>query len=218
MGANGRDIIRHVKLRQRIEVNACVCRWISAVTPIETTYRGYKFRSRLEARWAVFFDYAGIRYEYEPEGFDLDGVWYLPDFWLPEDRLWVEIKPEVPSGVDAAKLQAFHAALDKTEGGPQCRIIVGSPYYDGHQHSYGVYYVTYQGAFKWYLEHWTECPLCHQVRLRNYWAAYSKGTDALTCLTEVRPRVLTATGFILNSPRLRAAYDAARGARFERAS
>ena len=30
------------------------------VKPIETTYNGYKFRSRLEARWAVFFDSAEI--------------------------------------------------------------------------------------------------------------------------------------------------------------
>lgn len=48
---------------------------------IETEYNGYKFRSRLEARWAVFFDAAGIKYEYEPEGFDLgNGLRYLPDF------------------------------------------------------------------------------------------------------------------------------------------
>jgi hypothetical protein len=36
---------------------------------------------RLEARWAVFFDALGIRYEYEKE-FDLACTHYLPDFWL----------------------------------------------------------------------------------------------------------------------------------------
>lgn len=61
--------------------------------PIETVYKGYKFRSRLEARWAVFFDNAGIKYEYEPEGFQLNGVWYLPDFYLPWFHAYVEIKP-----------------------------------------------------------------------------------------------------------------------------
>ena len=30
------------------------------IKAIETIYNGYKFRSRLEARWAVFFDEAGI--------------------------------------------------------------------------------------------------------------------------------------------------------------
>ena len=54
------------------------------IKAIETEYNGYRFRSRLEARWAVFFDELGIKYQYEPEGFDLDGTLYLPDFYLPE--------------------------------------------------------------------------------------------------------------------------------------
>lgn len=60
---------------------------------IETEYDGYRFRSRLEARWAVFFNAAGIRYQYEPEGFDVDGVWYLPDFYLPDFDVYCEVKP-----------------------------------------------------------------------------------------------------------------------------
>lgn len=67
---------------------------------IETVYNGYKFRSRLEARWAVFFDSVGIKYQYEPEGFVLrDGTRYLPDFYLPDvylrhggKGLYVEVK------------------------------------------------------------------------------------------------------------------------------
>ena len=50
------------------------------VKPIETIYDGYRFRSRLEARWAVFFKTLGVAYEYEPEGFDMNGLRYLPDF------------------------------------------------------------------------------------------------------------------------------------------
>lgn len=61
---------------------------------IETHYNGYRFRSRLEARWAVFFDHAHIKYEYEPQGFELeDGTRYLPDFYLPEYDYYVEVKP-----------------------------------------------------------------------------------------------------------------------------
>lgn len=53
------------------------------IKPIETEYKGYKFRSRLEARWAVFFDSMGIEWEYETEGYVLkDGTKYLPDFLL----------------------------------------------------------------------------------------------------------------------------------------
>jgi hypothetical protein len=92
----------------------------------------------LEARWAVFFDVAGIAWQYEPEGFDLTNVkvprkyepdlppeivnglrelghrpvrswnepddmrayaplWYLPDFYLPEQEYWVEVKPTFPT-------------------------------------------------------------------------------------------------------------------------
>lgn len=62
------------------------------IKPIDTIYNGYRFRSRLEARWAVFFDTLGIRYEYEKEGYDIDGTWYLPDFWLPDLDCFFEVK------------------------------------------------------------------------------------------------------------------------------
>lgn len=54
------------------------------VLPIPTVYNGYRFRSRTEARWAVFLDMLSIRWEYEAEGYQFgNGVRYLPDFWLP---------------------------------------------------------------------------------------------------------------------------------------
>lgn len=64
--------------------------------PIQTIFKGYRFRSRLEARWAVFLDTLGLRWEYEPQGFELrDGTRYLPDFYLPNQETFVEIKPAV---------------------------------------------------------------------------------------------------------------------------
>jgi len=84
----------------------------------------------LEARWAVFFDTLGIRYRYEPEGFDLNGVWYLPDFYLPTEQpaSWAEVKPEIPRSsevwrsllkrlIELSKLQREHAIA-----------ILGDPY------------------------------------------------------------------------------------------
>lgn len=62
------------------------------IQAITTYYNGYKFRSRLEARWAVFFDAMGITYEYEPEGFKTPYGNYLPDFYLPQLRAWMEVK------------------------------------------------------------------------------------------------------------------------------
>jgi hypothetical protein len=64
------------------------------IQAIETRYRGCRFRSRLEARWAVFFDALNIKWEYEPQGYLVGphSTPYLPDFWLPPEGLWVEVK------------------------------------------------------------------------------------------------------------------------------
>ena len=64
--------------------------------PKETKYKGYRFRSRLEARWAIFFDKLSIDWEYEFEGYTLAaGDGYLPDFYLPtfNGGLFCEVKP-----------------------------------------------------------------------------------------------------------------------------
>lgn len=76
------------------------------IPPKETPYKGYRFRSRLEARWAVFFDALGIQWEYEKEGFDLGSVGsYLPDFWLPDHDCWVEVKGAECSAEERNKIQ-----------------------------------------------------------------------------------------------------------------
>lgn len=89
--------------------------------PIETRYKGYRFRSRLEARWAVFFDAAGLKWEYEKEGFDLGAAgYYLPDFYLP-DIGWIEIKGQAPTKTEQAKVRA----LEKME---PAYLIEGDPW------------------------------------------------------------------------------------------
>lgn len=77
------------------------------IAAIETRYAGCRFRSRLEARWAVFFDALGIPWKYEPQGYVVDGQPYLPDFWIGGDAgLWVEVKGEL----DRAGLAKLAAA------------------------------------------------------------------------------------------------------------
>lgn len=63
---------------------------------IQTEYKGTIYRSRTEARWAVFMSVLNFPFIYEPEGFDLgkDG-WYIPDFYLPSMDTFMEIKPEI---------------------------------------------------------------------------------------------------------------------------
>ena len=64
-----------------------------------TLYAGVMFRSRLEARWAAFFELLGWEWRYEP--IDFDG--WTPDFYLKfpcshsecngYHDLYVEVKP-----------------------------------------------------------------------------------------------------------------------------
>ncbi len=64
------------------------------VSAIPTVYHGVRFRSRLEARWASFFDSQKWDWSYEP--LDLKG--YIPDFLVDFDchdmhNTLVEVKP-----------------------------------------------------------------------------------------------------------------------------
>lgn len=185
---------------------------------IETHYKGYRFRSRLEARWAVFFDALQVKWEYEKEGFDLDEAgWYLPDFWLPELETWVEVKGKDPS--EAEKLKAMYLCIYTR----QDVFIVGScdlqgsttlchfvechnedippgVYYDGIE----LYRTTEGFAFG---SDWTNC---------DNWRWAMSGNDTLCImpyqesLDKEYPEV-----FGFNHPLLLKAFEAARSARFE---
>lgn len=92
------------------------------IKALPTTYKGVTYRSRTEARWAVFFDILRIEAIHEGEGFDLDGIWYLPDFWLRESKTWFEIKGTEPTTAENEKARRL-AALS---GNPVV-IAIGHP-------------------------------------------------------------------------------------------
>lgn len=94
---------------------------------LPTKYGGIYFRSRTEARWAIFFDLLGLRYEYEPEGVMFEnGVQYLPDFYLPGVRggIFVEIKGALDS-VDDEVFESLISLAIATDG--YSSLIVGGP-------------------------------------------------------------------------------------------
>ena len=66
------------------------------IQPIETIYKDTVYRSRLEARWAIFFDEMGIEYQYEPGTFQVpfNGYFlkYCPDFVLTNLKCIEEIR------------------------------------------------------------------------------------------------------------------------------
>jgi hypothetical protein len=105
---------------------------MNEIKPIETSYQGCRFRSRLEARWAVFFDAMGIAWQYEPQGYVVNGIPYLPDFLL-DCGSWVEVRGD-PARVDSARFAAIARGLPriavvgpKMELGPRLLVVGAIP-------------------------------------------------------------------------------------------
>lgn len=83
------------------------------IQSIFTNYAGYTFKSRLEARWAVFFDHMKLDYMYEPVCMFLPAAScnYSPDFFVPHLQLaggrdvavWIEIKGPSPISEELKK-------------------------------------------------------------------------------------------------------------------
>jgi hypothetical protein len=64
---------------------------------IQTWFRGVKYRSRLEARFAMAMHEMEIPFVYECMTFTRpSGGTYTPDFFLPRQQLWIELKPHRP--------------------------------------------------------------------------------------------------------------------------
>lgn len=94
---------------------------------IPTTYRGTRFRSRLEARWAAFFDLVEWRWVYEP--FDTDG--WIPDFLIvgPFPFL-IEVGPCTTADEYIAKAEKARGAYPTTptlRGEPGDGIWIDTP-------------------------------------------------------------------------------------------
>ena len=108
---------------------------------IPTNYAGHRFRSRLEARWAVLFDHLGIGWQYEPQGFTIGDRPYLPDFLL-ECGTWVEVKGNEDAldhrlMRDAARALPVMPATE--ERGPRL-LVLGQP---------ALQYVDMPGDYGW---------------------------------------------------------------------
>ncbi len=166
-----------------------------AITAIEPQYSGYRFRSRLEARWAVFFDALGLQWEYEKQGYKLGGAgWYLPDFWLPSLDTWVEIKPEASQGA-SDKICALSSGLEQNG-----LLLAGAPGYSLHG-DYGHCSYT-MIVYAPHVERWRPVQ----------WAiGADDGVVTIVPQPDSPGRFLIATA----PAQLLAAYNAARGARFE---
>jgi hypothetical protein len=178
------------------------------IRPIETEYAGYRFRSRLEARWALWMDTLHIPYVYEPEGYEADGVRYLPDFWLPKQGIWAEVKPEKPNEKEIKKACMLADGTDKslfflieTPTPHRCEPD-GLPGSHGGMIKQGMHLLVKPGTGVSVYCGWGECACCSSVNLGLWGEAF-----------ELEPN---HWGIQPNTPRLLRAYRTARSARFER--
>lgn len=106
-----------------------------------TVYKGFEYRSKLEAQFASFFVHLEIDFLYEPQVFALGNVYYLPDFklFMPDNTIrWIEAKG--PSIYKEAALKCYRLAQ---ETGEVAQLFCGSwgrqtihsfvPYGKGHK-------------------------------------------------------------------------------------
>lgn len=93
---------------------------------IPTPFQGVQYRSRTEARWAVFFDALGLDYRYEPELLTLSTrERYLPDFWIEDFQAWFEVKPNNEAVVTEECVKARILARDLK--GKRVWLAMGAP-------------------------------------------------------------------------------------------
>jgi hypothetical protein len=138
---------------------------------IETVYKGYRFRSRLEARWAVFFDMLGVLWQYEVEGLILsNGRKYLPDFWLPIHQLYWEVKPE-GSDLHGIGCSLFRGCEEHEQVGVAelPLVFVSGPPWSYETDDWGFHGNGQEGR-------WAHCPTCNHIDfVYAGWAGYING-------------------------------------------
>jgi hypothetical protein len=142
------------------------------IKALPTNYDDIVFRSRIEARWAVFFNALNLEYEYEKEGYDLGGsVLYLPDFWVPALDSWIEIKGQEPDDYEAEK-----ACRLSVSTGKRVYVFFGGHVVPDAQTNPPSAYVFFPDEGSDYEYWWCECALCGLIGIE-----YMGRSDRLKC-------------------------------------
>jgi hypothetical protein len=74
-------------------------------------YNGHRFRSSWEVRVARALDALGIKWEYEPKRFHFGDQTYRPDFYLPDEDVYWEVKGYFTSRAQRA-VRLFRERVD----------------------------------------------------------------------------------------------------------
>lgn len=90
---------------------------------VDTVHGGIRYRSRTQARWAVFLDTLGLEHAYEPKRFLLGGgISLTPDFLLPSLNAWLIVNSADPAIREADRWKAGLFASEH----PEFRIWLSS--------------------------------------------------------------------------------------------
>ncbi|NDW05557.1 hypothetical protein [Jiella pacifica] len=100
-----------------------------SIDSIETLVDGMFYRSRTEARWAIFFAVLDVTFIYEGGRINLSsGESYLPDFYLPEFDAYFEVKAANDAIVSAECVRARTLAADRP--GQRVWLAAGAPSFE----------------------------------------------------------------------------------------
>lgn len=96
------------------------------IKPIPMMFNGVRYRSTLEADWAATFESLDMHYTYEPVALEIDGdTAYLPDFHLPTQNVWAEVKGPLNERIDKPRLlQAAFERGHRDEWAFTCPLVV----------------------------------------------------------------------------------------------
>lgn len=184
----------------------------------------------------MFYDSLDIEYEYEDEGFDLSGRWYLPDFYLTEQDCFIEVKGPKPTQEDCEKASMlsedsgknvflFYGNIPDSSSpwgvtgskgavawGEEIRNRLGEEFYNPHDEGY----------------YWTQCNKCDSYAItkggrveflpcgcitRFYMTLWEHMNDSLSA--DELQLIWSWLRYRYDSPLLRLAYNNARNAKFD---
>ena len=161
---------------------------------LPTYYKGITFRSRLEARWAIILDQLGIAWEYEPEALIIEGAHfpdlhnpptfcYLPDFYLPEYKAFMEVKGFLDEPEYWKIMRIAHQLVPNDYDADHKFLLAGELF----QHNQ-LPALTALWNHKGWIMASRRIPLKSDYDRRDYWfdSNWQVGDDGSTCFLEER--------------------------------
>lgn len=173
---------------------------------VDTIFDGHKFRSRLEARWAVFFKALGVKYEYEKETYSVPAGAFLPTFWLSVEDCFVQIGSTDESHTGQACAELAHLTRRDV------LFVVGQPWPNEYNvEQFGPNHVIRNDDEE--MPHFYDMQFAEDRRVPEILCI--AGDSGYTSLTPSRDDDVCERWPLTDTDWMNTAYEAARQARFD---